>query len=158
LRRTAGPVPGGGRRRRPPAREVAAGDGPRALRDLLRLGDERAPDDGPRLIEQSGSVDEAGRWAVTARIRLRPARTPTRLTPGVYFLGESGDGVAVAWEALEPGTPGCAAEAGGLRLPAGTREVRFAGLTDPRSHPVPATASCVRVEVKKFLPVREAGS
>src|SRR5581483_10450905 len=70
------------------------GDGPRALRDLLRLGDDRARVDRPRVIEQSGSVDEAGRWAVAARIRLKPASTPTRLTPAVYFLGEGGDGIA----------------------------------------------------------------
>jgi transcriptional regulator with XRE-family HTH domain len=133
-----------------------AGDGPRSLKDLFRLGDERAPNDGPRVIEQSGSVDAAGRWAVGARVRLNPASTPTRLTPAVYFLGESGDGVAVAWAALEPGTPGCVAEDGGLLLPAGTREVRFTGLTDPRSHPIHALASCVRVEIKRFTPVREA--
>ena len=107
------------------------------------------------MIEQSGSVTEAGRWAVTARIRLRPASTPTRLIPVVVFLGESGPGVAVAWEALIPLTPGCLAEGGGMRLPAGIREVRFTGVTDPRSHPVPAAASCIAVEVKKFLPIQE---
>ena len=100
-------------------------------------------------------MDEAGRWAIGARIRLQPASTPTRLTPAVYFLGESGDGVAVAWAELEPATPGCVAEDGGLLLPAGTREVRFTGVTEPRSHPIPGAASCVHVEVKKFTPVRE---
>jgi RNA polymerase primary sigma factor len=135
-----------------------AGDGPRALQDLLRLGDERAPDDAPRVVEQTGSVDEAGRWMVSGRIRLRPASTPIRLIPAVYFVGESGEGLPVRWEALEPTTPGCVAEGGGLVLPPGTREVRFAGRTDPRSHPIPARASCVRVDVRKSIPLREARS
>ena len=137
--------PAAGRRRRPAA-----------LRDLLRLGDGRVPDEGPRVVEQSGSVDADGRWAVSARVRLRPAATPTRLVPAVHFLGEDGDGVAVRWQELTPTTRGCVAEGGGLRLPAGVREVRFAGITDPASHPIPAAAACVAVAIAKFLPIREA--
>ena len=132
-----------------------SGDGPRSLKDLFRLGDERVPNDRPRVVEQAGRVDEDGRWAVTARIRLKPAPTPSRLAPAVYFLGESGDRVAVAWESLEASTPGCVAEGSGLVLPAGTREVRFTGATDARSHPVPAAASCIAVDIKNYLPIRE---
>jgi RNA polymerase primary sigma factor len=135
-----------------------SGDGPRSLKDLFRLGDERAPNDRPRVVEQAGSVDDAGRWSVGARARLKPSPTPSRLTPAVYFLGETGDGVAVAWESLEASTPGCVADGDSLVLPAGTREVRFSGLTDPRSHPVPAIASCVCVEIEKLIPIREAKS
>ena len=129
-----------------------AGDGPRALRDLLRLGDGRPADDGLRVVEQAGAVDERGRWAIAARIRLRPARTATRLVPALYFVGEGGERVAAEWAELEPATAGCSAEGGGLRLPAGTREVRFRGITDPGSHPIPAAASCVAVGIRKFGP------
>jgi RNA polymerase primary sigma factor len=135
-----------------------SGDGPRSLKDLFRLGDERVKNDRPRVVEQAGSVDDAGRWSVSARIRMKPAPSPSRLTPAVFFLGESGDGVAVAWESLESSTPGCVAAGGSLVLPAGIREVRFSGLTDPLSHPLPASASCVSVEIEKLIPIREIQS
>jgi RNA polymerase primary sigma factor len=103
-------------------------------------------------------VDEAGRWTVNARIRLKPTDTPMRLTPAVSFVGESGDRTAVAWEGLETATPGCVAEGDTLVLPAGIREVRLTGRTDPRSHPIPATASCIAVDIRRSQPIREARS
>ncbi len=134
---------------------AGGGDGPRSLRDLLRLGDESIPRDRPRVVAQAGTVDDAGRWSVSARVRLVPAPTPSRLVTAVYFLAEGGDRVVVAWESLEATTAGCVAEAGGLILPAATREVRFTGLTDPRSHPVPAGDSCIVVDIRSLQPIRE---
>ena len=141
---------------RAPAEGTA--DGPRALRDLLRLDDGRRVDEGPRVTEQAGSVDEAGRWAVSARVRMKRTTGPTRVIPAVYFAGEGDERVAVEWESLQAATPGCIAEGGGLRLPAGIREVRFTGVTDPRSHPIPAADSCIEIGIEKFNPIGEARS
>ena len=69
------------------------GDGPQSLKELFRIGTDPAPNERPRVVEQSGSVDAAGRWRVNARIRLKPKRTPIRLTPAVYFLAETGAGL-----------------------------------------------------------------
>ena len=134
------------------------GDGPQSLKELFRIGTDPAPNERPRVVEQSGSVDAAGRWRVNARIRLKPKRTPIRLTPAVYFLAETGAGLPVEWESLEAQSPHCLAVRGSLVLPADTREVRFSGVTDPRSHPVPASESCIVVDIKKVVPALEVQS
>jgi RNA polymerase primary sigma factor len=133
------------------------GDGPQSLKELFRIGADPVPNERPRVIVDAYTVD-ADRWHVTARIRLKPRRTPVRLTPAVYFLAETGSGVAVEWESLEARSPGCFADHGSLVLPADTREVKFSGVTDPRSHPVPASESCVAVDIKKIVPDREVHS
>jgi RNA polymerase primary sigma factor len=134
------------------------GDGPNSLKELFRIGSEPVPHERPRVIEQAGSVDAAGRWRVTARIRLKPRRTAVRLTPAVYFLAETGAGLPVEWESLESRSPGCVAERGSLVLAAETREVRFNGVTNPRSHPVPASESCIVVDIKRVVPAQEVQS
>ena len=134
------------------------GDGPQSIKELFRIGADPVPNERPRVVEQAGSVDSTGRWRVTARIRLKPRRTPVRLTPAVYFQAETGAGLAVEWESLEARSPGCVADGGSLVLPADTREVRFSGVTDPASHPVPASESCVVVDVKRVVPAREVKS
>ncbi len=134
------------------------GDGPQSIKELFRIGADPVPNERPRVVEQAGSVDSTGRWRVTARIRLKPRRTPVRLTPAVYFQAETGAGLAVEWESLEARSPGCVADGASLVLPADTREVRFSGVTDPTSHPVPASESCVVVDVKRIVPAREVKS
>jgi transcriptional regulator with XRE-family HTH domain len=124
------------------------GDGPQSIKELFRIGADPVPNERPRVVEQAGKVDAAGRWLVTARIRLKPRRTRLSLSPAVYFLAETGAGVAVDWELLETKSPGCIVKGESLLLPAETREVRFSGVTDPRSHPVPASESCVVVDIK----------
>jgi RNA polymerase primary sigma factor len=134
------------------------GDGPNSLKELFRIGADPTPHDRPRVVEQKGTVDEEGRWKVTARIRLKPRRTRLRLTPAVYFLAETGAGFPVEWESLEATTPGCVIERGSVVLPAEAREVKFSGVTDPRSHPIPASESCVVVDIKRIVPAREVQS
>jgi RNA polymerase primary sigma factor len=138
---------------KPAAKDL--GDGPQSLKELFRLGADPVPQERPRVVEQSGSVDDQGRWQVKARVRMKPRKTPVRLAPAVFFLAETGSGQAVAWEWLEP-IRNCQLARGELLVPPDTREVQFRGSTDPRTHPVPAGESCVVVDIRKVTPVRGA--
>jgi transcriptional regulator with XRE-family HTH domain len=133
------------------------GDGPNALKELFRIGAEPAPTERPRVVEQTGTVEGDGhdaRWRVSARVRMKARRTPMKLTPAVYFLAETGTGTPVGWLSLKA-EKGCEARGLSLIVPPDTREVKFSGVTDPRSHPIPATDSCVEVDIKKLVPVKE---
>jgi transcriptional regulator with XRE-family HTH domain len=134
------------------------GDGPNALKELFRIGNEPAPTERPRVVEQTGTVEgdgHAARWRVTARIRMKPRRAAMKLTPAVYFLAETGTGTAVRWTSLKA-ERNCEARGSSLIIPPDTREVRFSGVTDPASHPIPAVDSCVVVDIKKLVPFKEA--
>ncbi len=133
------------------------GDGPNALKELFRIGAEPSPTERPRVVEQTGTVEGDGhdaRWRVTARVRMKARRTPMKLTPAVYFLAETGIGTPVDWASLKA-DKNCEASGLSLIVPPDTREVRFSGVTDPRSHPIPAADSCVEVDIKKLVPVKE---
>lgn len=132
------------------------GDGPNALKELFRIGSEplvRA--DQPRVVEQRGEVDPEGRWRVSARIRMKARKTAVLLTPAVYFLAETGKGTQVMWESLK-GEKGCEERGLALYVPPDTREVRFTGVTNSASHPIPAADSCAVVDIKKISDARGA--
>jgi hypothetical protein len=44
-----------------------------------------------------------------------------------------------------------------LVVPADKLEVKFEGVTDPTSHPAPARSSCVVVDVRKLVALKEGG-
>lgn len=132
---------------RPDPKEL--GDGPQAMKELFRLGTEPIPQDRPRVVWQSGRVED-GRWNVEARVRLKARKSPVRLLPAVFFLAETGSGQPVKWARLEP-VLGCSLDNEYLLVPADTREIRFRGATDPRTHPVPAAESCVVVDIRRIL-------
>ncbi len=132
------------------------GDGPNALKELFRIGTEPGTrPEQPRVVEQRGEVDAEGRWRVSARIRLKARKVSQQLVPAVYFLGETGAGTPVAWESLKA-EKGCETEGLSLLIPPETREIRFAGVTDPKSHPIPAGDSCVVVDIKRLAEVKGA--
>lgn len=132
------------------------GDGPDALKDLFRIGSDPSPKpEQPRVVSQHGRPDDANRWSVRATVRLKPRKTKLRLTPAVYFLAETGKGKPVEWLTLEA-EKGCELDGLHLIVPPNTREIRFSGITDPSSHPIPAADSCVMVDIKKTLEVKEA--
>ena len=138
---------------KPPTRDT--GDGPDALKDLFRIGAEPASHSEKPTVFCTGAPDEAGRWDVKARVRLKAKKTEQRLTPAVYFLGENSGGVPVKWASLAANM-NCAIDEGdrfNLIVPPDTRELRFSGTTDPSSHPVPATHSCVSVAIKKLVSI-----
>lgn len=133
------------------------GDGPNALKELFRIGAEPASTERPRVVEQTGTVEGDGhdaRWRVTARVRMKARRTPMKLTPAVYFLAETGTGTPVGWASLKA-EKNCEASGFSLIIPPDTREVRFSGVTNPDSHPIPAADSCVVVDIKKLVPLKE---
>ncbi len=133
------------------------GDGPNALKELFRIGAEPAPTERPRVVEQTGTVEGEGhdaRWRVTARVRMKARRTAVKLTPAVYFLAETGTGAPVGWASLKA-EKNCEASGLSLIVPPDTREVRFSGVTDPESHPIPAADSCLVVDIKKLVPAKE---
>jgi transcriptional regulator with XRE-family HTH domain len=132
------------------------GDGPNSLKELFRIGSEPAArPERSRVIEQRGDVDGEGRWRVSARVRLKARKTWQRLTPAVYFLAETGSGTPVSWESLRA-EKGCDVSGLTLLVPPDTREIRFAGLTDPKSHPIPAGNSCAVVDIRKLTEVKES--
>lgn len=133
------------------------GDGPNALKELFRIGAESAPTERPRVLDPVATVEGDGhdaRWRVSARVRMKARRTPMKLTPAVYFLAETGTGIPVAWASLQA-EKNCEACGLSLIVPPDTREVRFSGVTDPGSHPIPAADSCVVVDIKKLVPLKE---
>ena len=74
--------------------------------------------------------------------------------PRRVFFGRNGRGEPVAWESLKA-EKNCEVSGLSLIVPPDTREVRFSGVTDPSSHPIPAADSCVAVDIKKLVPVKE---
>ncbi len=131
------------------------GDGPDSLKDLFRIGSEPTPkSEQPRVVRQEGRPDAENRWNVRATVRLKPRKTSLKLTPAVYFLAETGNGKPVDWLSLEA-EKGCEVQGFHLIVPPDTREVRFTGITDPKSHPIPAADSCVVVDVKKVSNLKE---
>jgi len=132
------------------------GDGPNSLKELFRIGSEPATrNEQSSVIEQRGEVDGEGRWRVSARVRLKARKTWQVLTPAVYFLAESGTGTPVSWESLRA-EKGCEVKGLSLLVPPDTREIRFAGLTDPKSHPIPAEDSCAIVDIRKVTEGKES--
>jgi hypothetical protein len=110
--------------------------------------------DRPRIVTPvEGEVDELGRWVVHGKIRLKPSKWPMRVNPEVSFLAETGGGTRVSWQELEA-TKNCTVDGTEIIIPANTREARFSGKTDPASHPVPATESCVSLDIRKFALIR----
>jgi len=134
------------------------GDGPNALKELFRIGAEPSPPpERPRVIVETWAVEGDGhnaRWRVSARVRMKARRTPMKLIPAVYFLAETGTGTPVQWASLKA-EKNCEGRGLSLIVPPETREVRFSGVTNPDSHPIPAADSCVVVDIKKFVPWKE---
>ncbi len=124
------------------------GDGPFSLRELFRLGNEPIPQERPRVVEQHGEVDERDRWNVIGRVRLKARGSALRIRPVVLFVGETGGGQAVKWEVLEA-VSGCSVDGKDLLVAPNTRDLRFRGVTDADSHPVPARESCIVVDLQR---------
>jgi RNA polymerase primary sigma factor len=92
-------------------------------------------------------VDDYGAWVIEARLRVHQNESGWRGRPVVVFDAESGSGSRVKWSELE-GVTNCAVDGDYLVIPAGARDVRFRGVTDPASHPVPAISSAVSVDFR----------
>ena len=138
----------------PAARDLS--DGPRGLKELLRITGKTEESTGPRITKASGEVDGEGRWSVRATITVKPEEAIRwRGRPVVVFDAETGGGTRVAWQTLEAVT-NCSVEDGLLVLSPGRRHAEFAGLTDPDSHPVRATDSSITVDFRAAERISES--
>jgi RNA polymerase primary sigma factor len=127
-------------------------EGPRALRDLLRL------DGGPSPIARGGGaptirgldaeLDAAGAWHVRAEVRLPAGQDPWLLSPVAKFDVRSGARPVVGWSEVVAGQ-NCELVEGGLLFKAGARSASFTAVTDVSTHPVRAELAGLVVELQK---------
>ncbi|MDP9280023.1 MAG: hypothetical protein M3P00_11450 [Gemmatimonadota bacterium] len=123
-------------------------DGPRKLKELFRMTVPTDPKpQRPEIAAASGRVDGDGAWVVEGRLRVHSNDTGWRGRPVVVFDAETGSGSRVKWSTLE-GVKNCAADGDHLVIPALVKDVRFRGVTDPASHPVPAAASAISLDFR----------
>lgn len=128
-------------------------DGPRDLAALFKLGEPAQPERAPRLIVDSARLSDSGSWVVEATIRV--PRPDKRIVgrPVLVFEGETGSGSRASW-ALTP-IKDCDVQGDAIVIAPGKRTVRFRAVSDPTTHPVPATRASVRVD---FKAIREVAS
>ncbi|GGR35246.1 helix-turn-helix domain-containing protein [Streptomyces netropsis] len=124
--------------------------GPAALRERLRLGAEvsrRRSESPPTICGLSARVDETGAWHIEAELRVPQRDDPWLATPVAKFDVRSGGRPVLAWAELSAGE-NCRIENGILRIEPGVRSAYFSGVTDPDSHPVPATLARLVVDLQ----------
>jgi RNA polymerase primary sigma factor len=133
-------------------------DGPKALRDLLRLdggpaGSARA-NSFPTIRDLDAEVDSFGAWQVRAEVKLPARQDPWVMTPAAKFDVRSGGRPSVGWSeivALE----NCQVVDGSLHFKTGARTATFGGTTDVSTHPVRADLAGLIVELQKARGVAE---
>jgi hypothetical protein len=124
-------------------------DGPRGIKELLKLGDEVDVVPRPRLYAIEGALEPDGSWSVNAEVRLPDARA-WMVEPVLTFAAETGVGRRVDWTLTTE--PPSRAELGQLFIPAGAKRARFRGVSSPASHPVDGARCAVRVALKAAKP------
>lgn len=129
-------------------------DGPRSLKELLKIGDVPTPKDKPRIVRPKVEMGTDGSWKVTASVRVRRGPDSWRVEPAVAFRQETGVGRPVSWRKLVALT-NCVVSDGRLLISPNTDEARFTGETDPDTHPVDAAECCVTLDLRRAQ--REAG-
>ena len=130
----------------PAARDLS--DGPRGLKELLKIKGRTEDPKRPRITSARGEVDASGRWVVEATVTVHP--TPGarwRGRPLVIFDAETGGGSRVEWAELEA-VKNCSIDDAHLIVSAGKRQAAFRGVTDPTSHPVPAAEAAITVDFR----------
>jgi RNA polymerase primary sigma factor len=138
----------------PAARDLS--DGPRGLKELLRITGKSDEPSRPRITKANGKVDDEGRWQVRATITVKPdSKVRWKGRPVVIFDAETGGGTRVSWESLEAGK-NCSVEDGDvLVLTPGKRQAEFTGVTDPESHPVSASSAAINVDFRAAERIEE---
>jgi RNA polymerase primary sigma factor len=131
---------------RPASRDLS--DGPRALKELFKMGPPAPTTEQIRVVAPRGHVDESGSWDIEATIRVRPDGRAWRMRPILSFAAETGAGLTVEWERIEALSSCTVDSENCLLIAPGIREARFRGVSNPSSHPVPAVDSTVTVDVR----------
>jgi RNA polymerase primary sigma factor len=125
-------------------------DGPRELKELLKLSGPPEKHLFPRISRQEGTIilneSNAKVWSVQVGVR-PPDSKPWRIQPVLKFAVESGGDRPVPWtiEAVER----CTVTADGwVNIPEGMREAVFRGKSEPSGHPVTPNEAAVTVSIR----------
>jgi transcriptional regulator with XRE-family HTH domain len=139
-----------------PMRE--ASDGPRALRELLRIKTPPERSQRPRVVNPvKGSPRVDGAWELTEVTVQMPPKSPGwTFTPVLRFTAETGGGTTVRWSEIEP-ISGCVKIDGDrLQVAKGVKVAKWRGVSDPDSHPVAAADAVVAVDIHRVVENKEA--
>jgi transcriptional regulator with XRE-family HTH domain len=134
-------------------------DGPQALKDLLRLSTAATPPPPvPRVTRVEGEVDSAGRWDLTATVRM-PVKAGDgvvwRVEPVVLFGAETHGARAVPIDEIKA-TRNCKVKGGHIVIPAGKSSAEFRITTKKSEQPVPAEYVTALVDLRNATPLKEA--
>ncbi|MFR9724529.1 helix-turn-helix domain-containing protein [Streptomyces sp. MS19] len=132
--------------------ERSTGDGPAALRELLRFDGGgptgRRAEGHPTVRNVSGGLDATGAWRVQVEVRLPLRDDSWWMVPVAKFDVRSGSRPTVPWAELVAGD-NCRVEDGRLCFAPGARRASFSGVTDVTRHPVAARMARLVVDVHK---------
>ncbi|NGY65557.1 helix-turn-helix transcriptional regulator [Lentzea sp. NEAU-D13] len=134
-------------------RTTVRGEGPAALRELLKLdvfgpAGSRSRRNVPLVEITRGDLDDTGAWNVWVDLKLPESDSTWRLTPIAKFDVRSGGRPVVAWKEIVP-RDNCREEDGNLVIEAGVRLASFSGITDPSSHPVHGNLAGLIIDIQK---------
>ncbi|MFJ9029303.1 helix-turn-helix domain-containing protein [Streptomyces sp. NPDC102274] len=127
-------------------------DGPKVLRDLLRL--DGGPAGGvksggfPTIIDVDAFIDAAGAWQVEAEVKLPVRQDPWVMSPVARFDVRSGGRPSVAWSRIVAGE-NCRFVDGALHFRPGARTASFSATTDVSTHPVRSALAGLVVDLQK---------
>lgn len=101
------------------------------------------------------AVQPDGSWLLDGRVRMRKPLGPLEFDVTPVFAGLEGEGERIRWRDLLVGQDGSRIAGTRVRVrPVANAKhsiVTFRGFTDPQSHPVPASMSAVRVDIKNVV-------
>ena len=127
-------------------------EGPKVLRDLLRLdGVPAAGSKGggfPTIFDVDAFVNEAGAWQVEAEVKLPVRQDGWVMSPVARFDVRSGGRPSVSWAEVVAGE-NCQFLDGALHFKAGARTATFSAITDASTHPVRAALAGLIVDLEK---------
>ncbi|MFD7287300.1 helix-turn-helix domain-containing protein [Streptomyces sp. NPDC059863] len=127
-------------------------DGPKALRDLLRLDGASAGGARgggfPTIFDIDATVDPDGAWHVEVEVKLPLRQDSWVMSPVARFDVRSGGRPSVAWSKVVAGE-NCRFVDGALHFKAGARTASFTATTDASTHPVRAALSGLIVDLQK---------
>ncbi|MDT0308366.1 helix-turn-helix transcriptional regulator [Streptomyces sp. DSM 44917] len=129
------------------------GEGPEALRQLLRLdagtgAAGRRPEGHPTIRDVVGELDASGAWRVRVEVKLPRRDDPWLMTPVAKFDVRSGGRPTLRWAELIAGQ-NCHVDGGRLRFEPGARSASFSGVTDVDSHPVAARMARLVIDLQR---------
>ena len=125
-------------------------DGPRGLKELLKVAGERDHEPRPAITTVQGEVDADGRWDLTVDLAVKAQPGAEWLMrPTCLFQTESGPNKKVEWLSLTAVSNCEIVPENRLKIPLGRRTARFRGISDPASHPLPAGEAAVSVDLRQ---------